>query len=181
MLKIFNDLAFFFEDRYRRISVREYAKMMKISPPTASKVLTRYQKEGLLQKVEDRRYHLYYAQKENRQFIDFSRLYWRIRLEPFLKYLEQRLLSPPIILFGSLAKAEAKNDSDIDLAIIAPKREIDIKPFEKNLKRPFQLFWFDTLADLKSEGLRDNIVNGYILSGRLALWQIGKNVLKKES
>ena len=54
MLNIINDLDCFFEDCYRRVNVREYARIKGISPPTASKILTNYQKEGLLFKEEYR-------------------------------------------------------------------------------------------------------------------------------
>ena len=74
MLDIFNKLQYFFEDCYRRINVREYAKLMKISPPTASKMLSEFQNEGLLKKEIDKGYHLFYANKENQQFIGLSRL-----------------------------------------------------------------------------------------------------------
>ena len=50
MLTIFNNLKPFFEDNYRRISVREYARIIKISPPSASKLLNNLEKEGLLTK-----------------------------------------------------------------------------------------------------------------------------------
>ena len=56
MLDILNNLGAFFEDCYRRISVREYAKIMNISPPTASKILTEYSKEGILIKEAERNY-----------------------------------------------------------------------------------------------------------------------------
>ena len=35
----------FFQDCYRRINVREYSRLMKISPPTASKLLSSYSQE----------------------------------------------------------------------------------------------------------------------------------------
>lgn len=52
MLKIINDLTPFFEDCYREISVREYARIMSISPPTASKLLSYYCSEKLLVKKQ---------------------------------------------------------------------------------------------------------------------------------
>src|SRR3989344_3325281 len=39
MLEIFNSLEPFFKENYRRINVREYARIQKISPPSASKYL----------------------------------------------------------------------------------------------------------------------------------------------
>ena len=54
MLKIIYILKPFFEDNYRRINVREYARLQKISPPTASKILEQMHKEKLLKKETER-------------------------------------------------------------------------------------------------------------------------------
>ena len=48
MLDIFNRLKPFFEDTAAEISVRQYAKSIRVSPPTASKVLKELHKENLL-------------------------------------------------------------------------------------------------------------------------------------
>jgi predicted nucleotidyltransferase len=166
MLEIINNLAPFFEDCYRRISVREYAKIIDISPPTASKILMEYNKEGLLKKQEDRNYLFFFADKESRTFIELSRIYWGNKLREVTEYIEKIAVNPAIILFGSLSKAETTPNSDIDLAIIAHKKELDIKDFEKKLKREFQVFWFDSFNRI-SEELKDNILNGYVLSGKV--------------
>src|SRR3989338_495141 len=107
MLKIINDLRPFFEDNYRRINVREYARLLKISPPTASNLLHGYYEEGILKKEEEKQYIYYFANKENGLFIDLSRTYWKIQLEKagMMNFFEKELMSPIIILFGSLSKA----------------------------------------------------------------------------
>ena len=169
MLKIINDLTPFFEDCYNRINVREYAKIIKISPPTASKLLDMYKKEGLLLMEQYKNYILYYANKDNKEFIDISRIYWNYKLKELVKFFEKEILNPTIILFGSLSKAESKVDSDIDLAIFSVKKTIDIIDFEKKLKRGIQIFWFKSMDDIKNEELANNIINGYIIKGRLSL------------
>ncbi|MFA5993203.1 MAG: nucleotidyltransferase domain-containing protein [Candidatus Pacearchaeota archaeon] len=168
MLNIINNLKPFFEDCYRRINVREYSRLMKISPPTASKILSEFNKEGLLLTEKDRNYIFYYANKTDRVFIDLSRIYWKIRLDQLVKFLDKNLTNPTVILFGSLSKAETKNDSDIDLCIISHKKELHLKSFEDNLKRKIQLFFFDSIEDIKKE-LATNIINGYVLQSRLKL------------
>ena len=168
MLEIINNLKPFFEDCYRRISVREFSRTRKISPPTASKWLEELFKEGLLKKEKHKPYIYYFADKDSGNFIGLSHIYWQNRLEKsgLLKYLEEILLSPIIILFGSLAKAEAKADSDIDLAVFSvSKKKLDLKRFEKKLKRKIQLFQFKDLDDVKSKRLRNNILNGHKLKG----------------
>ena len=167
MLKIINNLTPFFEDCYRRINVREYAKILKISPPTASKLLLDYYKENLLLKEDYRNYIFFYANKDSKRFIDLSRIYWSYKLEEIILFIKKNLNNPLIILFGSFAKAEVTPDSDIDLAVFSHKKQLVFINFEKKLNRKIQLFWFDSLKDVKSKELLNNIVNGYILSGRL--------------
>lgn len=167
MLKIFNNLKPFFDDCYRRINVREYAKILCISPPTASKLLMQYNREDLLNKEQDRNYIFFYANIENKFFIELSRIYWQYQLNELVSYLEKKLTSPTIILFGSVAKAEVKHDSDIDIALFAHKKEIQIEQFEKKLQRRIQVFWFSAPSAVKPKQLRKNIMNGYILYGRI--------------
>ena len=168
MLKIIYNLQPFFEDCYRRINIREYAKIVKISPPTASKILSSYKKEGLLEKENYRNYIFFHANKESKQFIDLSRIYWTYKLKATTNFIKEKLINPKLILFGSLAKAETTPESDIDIAIFSPKKEIKIKNFEKKLKRKIQLFWFKSIKDIKNKELINNIINSYILNGQLS-------------
>ena len=86
-----------------------------------------------------------------------------------VNFLDESLTNPAIILFGSLSKAETKEDSDIDICIIGHKKELKIKNFENNLKRKIQLFFFSSIEDIKNKELATNIINGYVLKGRFKL------------
>ncbi len=169
MLKNINKLTPFFEDCYRRINVREYAKIVEVSPPTSSKILNHCFNEGLLLKDGYRNYILFYANKESKDFIDLSRMYWRHKLGEIISFLERELVNPTIILFGSLSKAEAKDDSDIDLAIFSHKRELNAEVFENKIKRKIQLFWFESTKAVKNKDLLNNIINGYVLTGKIEI------------
>lgn len=168
MLEIINNLAPFFEDCYRRISVREYAKIINVSPPTASKLLMGYHKEGLLKRQEDRNYLFFYVNKESEMFIGLSRIYWREKLKEVVEEIENKTVNPIIILFGSLSKAEVTSDSDIDIAVIAYKKNVSLENHEKKLKRNIQVFWFDSFSKIPKE-LKNNILNGYSLSGKVEI------------
>ena len=168
MLDILNNLAPFFEDSYRSISVREYAKLVKISPPTASKVLKEFTKEHYLQQRTDRKHLFFTLNIENETAIALCRIYWKQRLQKISQEFQAKLTGASGILFGSLAKAEAKPNSDIDLAVFAPeKKTIDLKPFEKQLGRKISLYWFKSLSEVQNEYLRNNILNGVLLFGKL--------------
>jgi|TARA_Y100000034_G_scaffold111713_1_gene145056 DNA-binding transcriptional regulator YhcF (GntR family) len=162
MLKIINNLKPFFEDCYRRISVREYAKLIKISPPTASKILEEYKKNNFLIKEKDNQYNYYYINKDNKTLKDISKIYWRNELKNTINQIKEEFISPTIILFGSLSKLETKKDSDIDLAVFSiSKKKINIKS-----KRNIQIFKFKNRKDVKNINLLNNILNGYILEGK---------------
>ena len=86
-----------------------------------------------------------------------------------MDYANKQLLNPTIILFGSLAKGEAKIDSDIDLCILSHKKELNLSNFEKKIKRKIQPFYFNSIKEINNPELRNNILNGYMLEGRIKL------------
>ncbi len=168
MLEIFNTLKPFFEDNYARINVREYARLQGISPPSASKVLKDMRKEGMLNEEAEKRYIYFCANREDSTFAALQRAYYlgRIKDSGLIEYLEKELISPTIVLFGSLAKAEVNAKSDIDLAIFTEsERKFDLQDFEKKLKRKIQVFIFRKKESVANKMLLNNILNGFILAG----------------
>ncbi len=139
-----------------------------MSPPTASKLLLDYSKKGLLLVQKDKNYIYYYANKNSKDFIDLSRIYWRNKLFNLVDFLNKNLLDQTVILFGSLSKAEVKIDSDVDLCVIAHKKDLNLNNFEKKIKRKIELRFFDSVNKI-NKGLVNNIVNGYVLNGRIKL------------
>jgi predicted nucleotidyltransferase len=167
MLKIINDLKPFFKDCYREISVREYSRISKITPPTASKLLKTFEKEQLLKSKSERNYLLFRANRENYILRDLSRIYWKIKLKKLIEELNLKFNFPTIILFGSLAKLESKKDSDIDIAIISKlNKKINTRKFEKEYKRNIQLFSFKSFEKINKE-LKNNIIKGYFIKEEL--------------
>ena len=142
--------------------------MKTLSPPSASHLLKELRKEGLLLEEKERNYIYYVADIKNSLFIDLSRAYWSdvVRRIELVEYLERELISPLVIIFGSLNKAEAKRDSDLDIAIFTvSKKQINLSDFEKKIKRKIQVFAFKGIKDVKNKDLLNNILNGHIISG----------------
>ena len=168
MLDIFNELKPFFHDSYRRINVREYARLAKISPPSASKMLASFEKSGLRKREKERRYIYYYANRESHLFVGLSRLYWEEEFERcgLISHIERELIEPLIVLFGSFSKAEIKRDSDIDIAVFSVStKNVRLERFEGRLGRKIQMFAYKNMEDAKSRELLNNIMNGFILRG----------------
>ncbi len=166
MLKIINSLCPFIEDCYNEIGVREYSRIIKITPPTASKLLKELELEGLLKKRIDRGYLLFRANREDSILKDLSKIYWKQKLKDVIEYINSRLYDPTIVLFGSLTKLETKKDSDIDLTIFTNiNKNINLEKFEKSFKRKIQLFKFKSISNINSKELKMNILNSYIIQG----------------
>lgn len=168
MLKIINNLQPFFKDNYKKINVREYSRIKKISHPTASKKLEEYSKEKLLEKKEFKNYIFYSANINNKTFIDLSRIYWHEKFKSIglIDFLNKVFHQPLIILFGSFSKAEINNNSDIDIAIFGfPEKIVNLSKFERKIKRKIQVFQFKDIKSVKNTELLGNILEGYLLSG----------------
>lgn len=160
MLKICNELKPFFNDVFREISVREYAREMKVSPPTASTRLQGFEKEGLLLSRKHGMYLYFRAHRSGYIFPQLAKLYWHGVLFNLTKKLKSDVAFRQIILFGSLAKAENTQKSDIDLYLDAPEREVDVSKIEKTLHRSVQLHF---ITSMKNPHLKKNIEDGVVI------------------
>lgn len=157
MLKIFNLLRPFFENVYREISVREYARLLKLSPPTAAGILRELEKENLLASAKQGIYLFFRPQRENFLFQGLSRLYWQDKLFSVTADLHKQVLFKKIVLFGSLAKVENYADSDVDLYLDIEKRGINTADLEKKMRRKVQLHFKESSNNLH---LKRNIEQG---------------------
>ena len=74
-------------------------------------------------------------------------------------------------LFGSFVRGDQTENSDVDLVIISEKNKIfpQEKQFEKRLNRKIQILFFNSIKEIKNTDLTNNIINGYILNGRIRL------------
>jgi len=168
MLKMINSLSLFIEDCYRELGVREYSRIIKISPPTASNLLKEFEKQRLLKKRSERGFLLFRANRESPILRDLSKIYWRERLKELIENLNDKFHNPTILLFGSIIKLETKKDSDLDLVLFSKfKKDFDLRSYEKKLGRKIQVFTFKSLSNIKSKELKTNILNGYIIQGEI--------------
>lgn len=178
MSKKINTLNVFLKDPQKEVSVREFARLSKISPGTASTALKHAAHEGLLKYRKDRTNLLFKADedsityKHEKLFLNIK----QIRDSGLIEFLQIELRQPTaIFLFGSYAKAENHKDSDIDLFVLTrTKRDLDVFAFEKKLDAKIQLFVFtsEDIVTLKKRNphLLNNIINGFKLAGFLEVF-----------
>lgn len=166
-------LSLFVEEPSRKFNVREAGRASKITPSSASKYLGRLHREGLLVKKKDRNMVLYSADTESPAFKDFKIYYnvREIRASGLIGFMEKELNFPEaIMLFGSYAKGENTERSDIDLFVASESRKTpDFSFFEKKLGAKIQVFIFNRqkIEKIKADGkeLLNNIINGVRLTG----------------
>lgn len=167
MLRIFNNLDLFFEDNYAEINVRKYAKLKKISPPTASKLLKEYAKELLLIKKEDKGHHEYSANRKNELFKDMCLAYWKHKITQsgLVTNILDNNISPAIFIFGSITNAEITKNSDVDVAVFDADNLPEVSKYEKYFGRELQIFELGTAKQIKSKELLKNILKGVCIYG----------------
>jgi len=90
-------------------------------------------------------------------------------------FLRDEFMGSTILLFGSYSYGEdvlkENNDgnSDIDIAIIGRKeKNMDLSKFEGLLEREVVINFYDSWKDIH-KNLKDNILNGILLSGSVEL------------
>lgn len=86
-----------------------------------------------------------------------------------IDYLEDIFPGSTIVLFGSYSNGYDTFDSDIDIAVIGVKeKNVHLKKFEKFLERDVIINFYDSFKSIH-KNLRDNILNGILLSGSIEL------------
>jgi len=159
--------AYFIKEPEREFHVRELAKLTKKSPSTISKYLKQLERNNILISEKKLNHLFFKANSENPSFKD-QKLFYNIKIirdSGLINHLKDKYDPEAIILFGSFAKAENIERSDIDILIITPsKKEINLEKFEKKLKHKIQLF-LHSKKDKINKKLLNTFINGIKLEG----------------
>lgn len=150
----------------------EIAKEAKVTKLVANKWLKKYVAEGLIGYVKEKgKFPHYTASANNSVYYSYKRVY---ALEKLHKSgVIPRLLSlktaKTVILFGSIIKGDWYKDSDIDIFIFGDISNFDKKSYELRLNKNIELHIFANRKEIKElkTGLLNNIINGYVLKGRI--------------
>jgi len=169
MFKNLNTLLLFFKEPNREFNVREVARIVKIAPATASKVLKELKKNKIVKERQERQLLLYKASLSD-EYKDLKIYYNKRKLKDsgLLEELNKFYLKPTIILYGSYSYGLDDTTSDIDILLITEKKtQLDLKKYEKKLGREIHIFIFKSIKNIKNEHLVNNILNGIVLQGKV--------------
>lgn len=164
----------FFENPTNRFQLRELARISKISTTGVKSALLKLLDADLVIKANEKSYEFYEANKNDTNY-KISKKFFNVKTLHdigLVGYLEKELHPEAIFLFGSSARGEDVERSDIDVFVFtSAKKDINLSMFNKQLKREIKLLLMDKnefeKAKQKNPELINNITNGINLRGFL--------------
>lgn len=160
LLKIFLDEPI---DSFR---LRELARLSGISPASVINYLKRFEEERLIRRYEKRGIPFYVAERDSDDFIFNKKLsiLYELQVSGLINFLWDNLHPSAIILYGSYAKGESIENSDIDIFIVGKEKEISLDKFEDIFGREIHLIFEENPKKIPKR-LRSNLINGVVLKG----------------
>ena len=164
-------LKVFLDSPIESFRLRELARISKISPPSVIIYLKSFEKDGLIRKYEKRGIPFYQAARENERFILYKKIsiIYELNEAGLVEFLWESLAPEAIILYGSYARGESTESSDIDLFILGKEGTIGVSRFEKKLGKSVHLMFGNDLRKISGE-LKNNLINGIVLKGYLKVF-----------
>ena len=160
------ELLFLFPNR--TFHLREIARSINISPPAIAKAIKELEGEEL---ILSKRKFLFEIQANlsNKAFRNLKRVHnlGSIYSSGLFDFLHENFPLNNIVLFGSYSKGDDAENSDIDIAIDAKEKKIDLEKYEKKLGRRINIEFIEINKLLRE--LRDSIINGIVLLGHISL------------
>ncbi|MFH0876062.1 MAG: nucleotidyltransferase domain-containing protein [archaeon] len=159
---------YFFTNPTKKLRVREIERELDIPLPSVIRYVKESVSENILKREQIGTVVFYTANRSEKEYLIEKKLsnIRQIYSSGLIEYLINELSNPVIILFGSYARGEDTENSDIDLFIqTKSKSSIDLKKYEKNLNRNIQLFTFNSIKEIQNKELANNIINGIIFNG----------------
>jgi len=161
----------FFDFPRKDFQMRELSRKTKIAQPSIMNHLKELLNEKLIIKEKKGIYPTYKSNRDNELFKTYKKLnlILRIKQSNLLDDIYDSCQPNSVILFGSSSKGEDIEESDIDLFIQAKEKKLNLKKYEKVLKRKVTLFFQENFSKLSNE-LKNNILNGIVLRGYIKVF-----------
>ena len=162
------------------LNLREIARLLKVSPTAISNSLSELEKEGLAKIQKSKKINLLSIEfnRDNSNAIELKRAenLKMIYESGLSNFLFNEFPGCTIILFGSYSRGEdawvgdaKENRSDIDIAVVGTKeKEVNLAKFEELLEREIIINFYGSFKEIHTH-LRNNILNGIVLSGGVEL------------
>lgn len=163
-------LQLFFDYPTKHFQLREICRILNLGMPSVRNQIKNLEKRNFIKKEKIGIYGSYVSNK-NELFKIYKRndILLRLHESRLIDFLVDSFTPDAIVLFGSASRGEDVEESDIDLLIMAKEEKVDIKIFEKRLKRKITLHFETKISDIPKE-LLNNIINGIVIYGYLKVF-----------
>ncbi len=165
---------YFFLNPTIKLRVRQIEREVKVPLPSVIRYTKELEQEKILKVTELAGVTFYSADRSSSMFLLEKKLFnlKQLYLSELITYLIHEYSNPPIVLFGSFARGEDTEESDIDLYIQSSSKKITIPfAFEKKLHRHFQVFHHTHIQEITNKHLANNILNGIPLNGIIEVFE----------
>ena len=165
---------YFFLNPTAKLRVREIERTLKVPLPSVIRYCKELEKEGIMKTIKIGNVVFYTSDRTNTKYLLEKKFYniKQIYSSHILDYLKETLSNPIVIIFGSYAKGEDTETSDIDIYIkTLSKKNINLESFEKFLKRKIQIFIYSDINKIPNKHLANNIINGITLNNYLEVFK----------
>jgi len=167
-------LKIFFNEPIKKHSLKDISTKSKLAHTSVKKILNDLLKEKIIIEKRERKgkryFPLFYSNLETEKFKKMKVIenLESIYDSGLIGYLEKEIMPKSIVLFGSYLRGEDIEDSDVDIFVESSGEEINLKKFEKILKRKINILFKESFNLLGKE-LKENIINGFVLQGLVEL------------
>lgn len=154
-----------------KLSQREIAHFLKVSPTAASQNIKRLQEKGIVKIEKTKTINFVSFNRDNPKAIELKRTenMKNIYILGLSDYLEEQLAGTTILLFGSYSRGEDTKGSDIDIAVIGRKdKMLELEKYEKIMNRKINVNFYKSWAEIHKH-LKNNMLNGIVLHGSIEL------------
>ena len=165
-------INYFFLHPTARHRVRELERALGLPLASVIRYCKELEKEEIL-KLDKIGSVAFYTASRSEKYLLEKRLYniKALYQSGLVEYLKRELSNPAVVLFGSFARGEDTEESDIDVYIeTRSKKQIDLEKFKKALNREIQVFRQKSLKEIKNFHLANNIINGITLNSSIEVF-----------
>jgi len=162
---LYKVLKVFLDSSTSKFGLREISRKINLALPSVRKYLLELEKEGLIERREEKGNPIYMAEIDSERFRFYKKLFMQYELfeSGVIDYVWKILCPEAIIFYGSYAKGESTESSDIDLFAVGKKTKIILEKYEKIIGRNIHLI--NEGMDNISKELKNNLANGVVMKG----------------
>jgi len=169
---MFKTMEFFFLSPSKEHYLMDISRKIKLAHTSLKKNLKELVQVGIIVERMERKgkrvFPTYRANTGEKSFNRYKKMYNLSALleSGLIDFIEKKRMPKSIVLFGSYARGEDRENSDIDMFIECPPEKIDLHLFEAKLSRKIQVHYKENFTSYPPE-LKNNIINGLVLAGFL--------------